>query len=139
MICEYCGSLIVPAEAIEARRAALEEFHQVLQQQPRDRQARMLRSGYLPPHRELLIDAGVRCMALIVDEDVNTEPSLSARERLGSIVTRLKLESPDDQVRTAIREFEERITKHRRSDFWYTVLGLAGIGAIAAVILWLLV
>ena len=69
MICGFCGSLTADAQDVEAQRAALEEFHRVLQDQPRERQIKMLRSGYLPQYGELLIDAGVRCLSLIVDED----------------------------------------------------------------------
>ena len=136
MICGFCGSLTADAEDVASQRAALEEFHRVLQDQPRERQIKMLRSGYLPQYGDLLIDAGVRCMSLIVDEDISAEPTLSARERLGAIVTRLKLEPPSERTRTAIQEFGERIEKHRRTNAWNTVLGLTAMAVVVGLILW---
>ena len=140
MICGFCGSLTADAQDVEAQRAALEEFHRVLQDHPRERQIKMLRSGYLPQYGELLIDAGVRCLSLIVDEDISAEPTLSARERLGAIVTRLKLEPPSVRTRTSIRVCEERSEKHRRSNMWNSVLGLTAVALVVGglVVWWLL-
>lgn len=115
VICAYCGALTAHLASVEAEKNALEVFHHLVAgEKDPARQGALLQHGFFPEHTANLIEAGLRCSAIIGTEEVSTtEPLVSALGRLRSIIIRLKIASESPEARRAAQEFEA-ILKHQR-------------------------
>jgi hypothetical protein len=116
---------------------ALEEFHHLLQklapelkseqadeknaeagqaeideaEKREERAIHLLRTGFIPDHKEVLIEAGVYCIPYL---ESNQSLEEAARARLESIATKLKLiPQQDAQTKLAIEEFQTKIKAHK--------------------------
>ena len=123
-VCGYCGNLLDPVQDIAGERAALDSLHDFLQLVDRTRQRQLLRNGYLPDSREVLIEAGMRLLPLCNHGDGDLEPRDSALARLKTVISKLKILHAGADARRAIDQFEATIRSARHSDFWSVVLAL---------------
>lgn len=144
--------------------SALDEFHQLLRKlapeperasaEKRDEKAtaadleaaekraeraiHFLRTGFIPDHKEVLIDAGVHCIPYLESDDTLED---AARARLEGITTKLKLIPQDAQTRLAIEEFQAKIKAHKkhrtREDIFYGGCFLLIVVLIIGGIIWL--
>jgi len=135
-ICEHCGRLSAHLGSAADENRALEEFHHLLQKLSPDLQSEqadeknaeaeqaeldeaekreeraihLLRTGFIPDHKEVLIEAGVYCIPYLESSQSLEE---AARARLESIATKLKLIPQDAQTKLAVEEFQAKIKAHK--------------------------
>ncbi len=135
LICEHCGRLPANIGSAAEESRALDEFHQLLQklapelksqealqkdataqtdeteaeEQRQEKVKHLLRTGFIPDYKEVLIEAGVYCIPYLDSE----YPGDAARSRLESITTKLKLIPQDQQTRLAVEEFQAKIKEHK--------------------------
>ena len=126
-VCEYCGVLLINIDTIENEEKALDELHALLLKSNLTSQKKLLRNGFLPDIQEVLIEAGLRCIPLIVNEDIEDEPRNSAVYRLDAIRTKLKIKGSSDDAKRAQAEFKKVIKKNKKSDLINQVIGLVFI------------
>jgi hypothetical protein len=137
-ICEYCGTcLIKPADEVEEREA-LDAYHFQLGKADKEGARRLLRSGFVPDYPEVLVEAGLRVIPLVDNDEVSEEPTESAVLRLQMIVAKLRLERPTVKINNAVRQFDEVISGHRKADRHATIFGLLLIGGLLAGVAWLI-
>lgn len=141
LLCRYCGSPAEPPASPDAELKALEELSGLLRDKDGAEQAKLLEHGYIPASPAALIEAGVRCVALI--QDPWNAVSKSAARRLEAIVLKLKIMPQDESTVRAAAEFEARARAHRDQERRDTRNGLLFFGVVfvllAAVVvaLWL--
>ncbi len=85
LICDYCGALTGTTLTVAEQRQALEELHFLIAKSPRGRQVALIKNGYLPDDTAPLIDAGLKCMSLLDEDEINSDRSDSAARRLEAI------------------------------------------------------
>jgi len=142
-VCEYCGAGLGRQEDQRAERDALEAFQAILMQASAEKQAQLLRSGYLPSSGELLIEAGLRILPLLrsAGDGVPQAQADSAQARLTTIMLRLKHagRAASDPRVVELHRALEASRRAARHDF---VLGLiiisAGLALLGGLIYWLL-
>lgn len=110
LICEHCGKpgshLIDAAE----ENRALDEFHSLLQKlKPEAQREWLLSSGFIPDHRDVLIEAGIQCIPLLQDMHIYDAAAL----RLEAIITKLKLLHGDRQALLAIEDFRAKLEGYK--------------------------
>ena len=124
-VCGYCGVLTQARADIDSQRKALDEFHALLQKAEDEARKTLLKTGFLPDHKALLIEAGLRMVPLV--QFGSGDPAAS---RLEAIALKLKLMPQDEESARAVREFEDRVRAHWATDRKFTwgcvivVLGL---------------
>ena len=134
-VCEYCGALIHARTDIEDERKALDEFHAMLQRGDAKTKSNLLKTGFLPDHKSLLIDAGVRALPLCEFADQGDQAAL----RLEAIVVKLKLMPQDAETARAIDEFTKRVREHERSSRVFFGSCLLVLLGVVALVVWLIV
>ncbi len=135
LICDYCGTMFGSVDTYEEDEQALEEYHRKIRTKDKDGQILFLRSGYIPDHTKLLIEAGPLCVGFMEDSDMSISRTDAATARLKAIVMKLQLMPSDHESARAIKMFEERLAQYKKDSFWTTDLGLGAIAvAIAAII-----
>ena len=137
LICDYCGALAGMTSTAAEQRRALEELHQLIAKCPRERQVMLIKNGYLPDDTAALIDAGIKCVALMDDDEVKADRTDAAARRLDAVVIKLRLRPPDSEITRALQLFKERLDKNNKSKFWYGFMGFAAFGALALAIIFL--
>jgi uncharacterized Zn finger protein (UPF0148 family) len=131
LICDYCGALAGMTSTPEEQRKALEELHNLIARSPRERQVALLKNGYLPDDTAALIDAGLKCVSLMDDDEVRADRTDAAARRLDAVVIKLRLRPPDSEISHALKLFKERIDKNNHAKFWYGFLGFSIFGVLA--------
>jgi hypothetical protein len=163
-ICEHCGRLSAHVGSAADENRALEEFHHLLQKlspdlksekaDEKDAQAselddaekleeraiHLLRTGFIPDHKEVLIEAGVYCIPYL---ESNQSLEEAARARLESIVTKLKLIPQDAQTKLAVEEFQAKVKAHKAQSARDDIIYGGGcmliiLLIVVAIIIWLL-
>jgi hypothetical protein len=122
-------------DTYEEDEKALEEYHRKLRTKDKNGQILFLKSGYIPDHTKLLIDAGLLCVGFMEESDMSISRTDAATARLEAIVMKLHLKPSDYESAQAIKMFEKRLAQYKRQSFRTTVLGLGAIFvAIVAII-----
>jgi hypothetical protein len=137
LICDYCGALAGMTSTAEEQRKALEELHQLITKCPRERQILLIKNGYLPDDTTALIDAGLKCLPLMDDDEAKADRSDASARRLEAVIAKLKLRPPDGEISQALVIFKERLdrnTRHKNRDI---ALGLSIFGGLAVTIIFL--
>jgi len=137
LICDYCGALAGMTSTAEEQRRALEELHRLIANSPREKQVLLIKNGYLPDDTAPLIDAGLKCVALMDDDEVKADRTDAAARRLDAVVIKLRLRPPDSEISRALQLFKERLEKNNKAKFWYGFMGFAIFGALALAIIFL--
>lgn len=138
LICGHCGRPAARlADASEENRA-LEEFHNLLQRLgPEEQRGWLLTSGFLPDHKEVLIEAGVHCIPLLQ----HTRVYDAAASRLEAVISKLKLLHGDRQAALAVEDFLAQLEKYRAARRRDDLLGagclLLILAAVAGVGWWM--
>ena len=110
LVCEHCGAMNASARHdIATENQALDEFHALIGKSEPEQQCELLKSGFLPDQKAVLIEAGVYCIPLL-----KTYPaSEGAMARLEAIISKLKLMPPDQQTSQALAEFQSKIAERK--------------------------
>ena len=110
LICEHCGKPTAHLVNAADENRALDEYHNLLQKlAPDDQRNWLLTSGFIPDHKEVLIEAGIYCLPLLKSMSIYD----AAASRLETIITKLKLLHDDQQARRAIEDFQAGIESYR--------------------------
>jgi hypothetical protein len=156
LICDHCGRLTTFVDSVADENRALDEFHNLIHKLARElseekegrehedemfekaaKAAQILRTGFIPDNKEVLLEAGVYCLQLMRGYFDIEDAALS---RLESIVTKLKLMPQDQQVKLAVAEFEckiKELKEEKKNDNFYflSCCGLAFILVLTIIIL----
>ena len=121
-ICQYCATLLRPAQDPAAERQALDEYTLLLRRDDVEQRIRILRTGYMPSDPQVLVDAGLSLIPML---DVGTEGEV-AGHRLRAIVIKLKLlAASDPKIGIAKQEFEAALERQRKEDRMYGWIAVA--------------
>ncbi len=131
LICAYCGAITERTEDVETEGRALDEYHRLLSGADEAKQVALLRNGFLPETRKVLIEAGLRCMPLVDVEQTTNRVSTTALQRLQAIIARLHIIGDDPEIGRACSEFQAKIAEFRRAD---RNLGIGVMIALAVVL-----
>ena len=139
LICDFCGALAGMTSTVAEQRKALEELHQLIVKCPRERQVMLIKNGYLPDESGPLIDAGLKCISLMDDDEVKPDRSDAAARRLEAVIVKLRLRPPDQEVSRALVLFKERLdrnTRHKNRDIALGLSIFAGLGLAVIFLIW---
>jgi hypothetical protein len=100
-------------EEFAAERAALDLLHAVVAMSTSEAQGKLLRTAFIPTHRDVLIHAGLECAQLVHEDGTDSEPSEGAFTRLETITSKLRMMPPDAELARAIGEFEAKLKMFR--------------------------
>jgi hypothetical protein len=137
LICDYCGALAGMTSTPAEQRRALEELHNLIARSPRERQVLLIKNGYLPDDTAALIDSGLKCVALMDDDEVQADRTDAAARRLDAVVIKLRLRPPDSEITRALQLFKERLEKNNKAKFWYGFMGASVFLVLALAIIFL--
>ncbi len=127
-LCEYCGTLGLPRPNIDEQKQALEVFHSLLAARDEKGQLALLKNGFLPDDRGVLVESGLRCVPLI-GHDSTGDIEEAAIARLRAIVAKLNLMPGDSQARQAAKNFEQEMGRYKQVSYRNLVFGLLLIAA----------
>lgn len=133
-ICPYCGSYISQTHSPQEEKSALIELHSIIVQSPKEKQIDIIRNGFLPDNTPVLIDAGVRTVAMIDTKEPNDDRNLAAVSRLESIILKLSFAEKNNDTTYAIKVFKNTISKFNRYDRLITGVAIIIILMIIAAI-----
>jgi hypothetical protein len=138
LICGHCGKPATHLSNASEEDRALDEFHNLLQGlKPEDQRSWLLTSGFIPDHKGVLIEAGIRCLPLLQDMKIYD----AAASRLEAIITKLKLLHGDRQAALAVEDFRAKIegykVEKRKNNYLTAGCLLAIIAAVVGVGWWL--
>jgi hypothetical protein len=139
VICAHCGKPTAHlADAADENRA-LDEFHKLLQKLEPEEQRNWMTSGFIPDHKEVLIEAGIYCLPFLKTMSAYD----AAASRLEAIILKLKLMHGDQQARQAIEDFTAQIAAYKSAKRSDDLLGIgcvllivAAIGAVSWWLIW---
>jgi hypothetical protein len=97
------------------------------------RRINLLKNGFLPDDKRVLIEAGLRCMPLISPEG-DRKVTVAAAGRLKAITSKLRLMPTDADVYHALAEFDAKLKEHERRETQHLLIGL-GMVVIAVLIM----
>jgi hypothetical protein len=124
VLCEYCGTLGLAHPLIDEQRQALEVFHGLLATKDQKTQINLLKNGFLPDDRDVLIEAGLRCVALLGnDETGDLEEAVVGRLR--AVSAKLHLRPTDETTQKALASFDGELKRFKRNDRNAVLLGLS--------------
>ncbi len=133
-LCEYCGTLGLPHPNVDEQKQALEVFHGLLAAKEEQGQVALLKNGFLPADREVLIEAGLRCLPLI-GHDSTGDLEEAAIARLRAIIAKLNLLPGDSAARQAVKNFEQEMGRYKQLTYRNLVLGLLIFAVPACLVL----
>lgn len=136
LVCEFCGSLSVTDADIATAKRALDELHALVHRADKKKQSNLLKTGFIPRDKTLLIDAGVRCLPLLDESDTTSDVSLAALGRLEAIMTKLRLLPPGEEIQRAFAEFEPKIRRFRKADRLISVVAVMLVLAVVGGVVW---
>lgn len=122
-LCEYCGTLGLPRPNVDEQKQALEIFHGLLAAKNEKEQLALLKNGFLPDDRDVLIEAGLRCVPLI-GHDSTGDIEEAAIARLRAVVAKLNLLPSDSLARQAARSLEQEMGRYKKLTYRNLVIGL---------------
>jgi hypothetical protein len=139
VLCEYCGTLGVAHPVIDEQRQALEVFHGLLSAKDDKAQIELLKNGFLPDDRDVLIEAGLRCVALMGFDNAD-DVEEAAIGRLRAISRKLRLQLGDEKSLRAAADFEKEIERYRNINIRNLLFGLlivlVPIGIVVSLVIW---
>jgi hypothetical protein len=138
VLCEYCGTLGVAHPVLDEQRQALEVFHGLLAGKDEKAQINLLKNGFLPDDRDVLIEAGLRCVALMGYDNTDDVDEASIG-RLRAISRKLRYMPGDEQARRAAEDFEKEIGRYRNINIRNLIFGLLMILVPACLVIGLIV
>lgn len=138
LICGHCGKPTAHLGDASEENRALDEFHNLLQRlKPEEQRNWLLTSGFIPDHKEVLIEAGIHCIPLLQNMQVYE----AAASRLEAVITKLRLLHGDRQAELAVEDFRARVGKYRadkrKNDLESAGCLLAILAAVVGVGWWL--
>ncbi|MBI5804564.1 hypothetical protein HZA73_00810 [candidate division TA06 bacterium] len=138
LICDYCGALAGTTSTVEEQRRAIEELHKLIANSPREKQVLLIKNGYLPDDTAALIDAGLKCISLMDEDEIKQDRTDAAARRLESVIVKLELRPGDAETTRALLRFRERVDKNTRHKNRDVALGLSIIAGIFMAIVFLI-
>jgi hypothetical protein len=133
--CEYCGAPLGSADPA-AERAALDELHLRLAGKPPVEQATILERAFLPGHPQVLIEAGLRCVALL-GEGTTGRAEQALVGRLEAVTAKLRIGDREPGSSRAAEELGRQLERFRTHRRWSVALGLGAFLTLAAGLAWL--
>lgn len=108
--------------------------------------ARLLGNAVLPDDRDVLLDAGLRCVQLLSAKEYADKTPHAAVRRIEAVCAKLRILAPHDEIaRRGAAELENKIASFRREaaseekEGGRLVLGLVvAVIAVGAIAVWLL-
>lgn len=146
MVCMSCGRLAaVPSSAADERQALSELHDAFTKTDDLVKRADLIRNAFLPSDTEVLLEAAIRCQALLNTDQLGTGVPEAAESRIRAILSKLELEPGTDQTKRAVATFEsvlvdfdkraEQVRRRERILGWGCAVVFLGIGT--AVVMWL--
>jgi hypothetical protein len=120
LICEHCGKPTSHLANAADENRALDEFHKLLQKLAAEEQRNWLTSGFIPDHKEVLIEAGIYCLPFLKTMSAYD----AAASRLEAIILKLKLMHGDRQAVEAIEDFKAQIETYKSTKRSDDLLGI---------------
>lgn len=108
---------------MDEQKQALEVLHGLPASKDEKGQLALLKNGFLPDDRDVLIEAGLRCVPLI-GHDSSGEVEEAAIAHLQAIVARLILLSKENLARQAARNFEQEMGRYQKITYRNMMFGL---------------
>ncbi|MBI5595134.1 MAG: hypothetical protein HY928_03490 [Elusimicrobia bacterium] len=118
LLCQACGRATPHVGDAQTERRALEELHGAAAKAGDEAAARLLTAGFLPSSKAVLIEAGLRCLAL-AGESSTYYMRTGAVDRLRAVSAKLRLQPQDAEAARALERFEHAVQaaeKNTRSD-----------------------
>lgn len=114
LLCPACGraTRLVGDPAMERR--ALEELHGAVGKASEEASGRLLANGFLPSAKAVLVEAGLRCVALVNDA-TPYHLKEGALGRLAAVSAKLRLLGADAEGVKALERFESLVQEARAS------------------------
>lgn len=137
-LCEYCGTLGLSRPNMDEQKQALEIFHSLLADKDEKGQLALLKNGFLPDDRDVLIESGLRCVPLI-GHDSTGDIEEAAIARLRAIVAKLNLMPGDSKARQAAKNFEQEMGRYKQVSYRNLVFGLLLIAVPVCLVVGLVV
>lgn len=116
LVCRACGARLGKASDVEAERKALDELHLHLSGAEPTAQHKLLATGFIPDHAPNLVEAGLRCVALLDSHDTTSPTSKGAVGRLSAIVAKLRIVGETPETTRALQEFAARVDDWKGRD-----------------------
>ena len=142
LVCAFCGTLLNPTQDAATEEHALNDFHGLLVTATPEKQARLLRHGFLPDSPQVLIEAGLRTMLLLRTDSAFSEVAAGAAGRLRTLGSKLRVLPETDESRRALKEFDAALREHESADATNTRQAFTFVGIVLAIIvaaIWYLV
>lgn len=108
LLCPACGRATPQVGGAETERRALEELHAAAAKLEDEAVARVLTSGFLPSSKAVLIEAGLRCLAL-AGESASYHLRTGSIDRLRAVSAKLRLMPRDSETDLALERFEAAV------------------------------
>jgi hypothetical protein len=135
-VCPTCNARIAPPGADPGEFRSLEEFHGDVARRSKEEQATLLRNGFLPDDLDVLIEAGLRCIALLDPDSWSSEPCKAARQRLEAIAAKLSMTRKDPRASAAADDFRRRLRQGEAADRRSCLFGLFILAVLLAAAIW---
>jgi hypothetical protein len=132
--CDYCGAPLASADPA-AERAALDELHLRLAGKDPGEQVTLLDRAFLPDHPQALIEAGLRCVALLGTRSFGPVADALAG-RLEAVTAKLRIGDQDPESLRAAQELGRQLERFRRHQRRSAAVGLGAFLALAAGLGW---
>ena len=110
----------------------LNKYPEQVALQEKSVQVSTLRNGYLPDPQQALAEAGIRCIPLINNGDM--EITEAALDRLQGIVFKIKSQPSEFGTRDVLRQLETLLQQHQAQDKKDALYGFITIFVLAAFI-----
>lgn len=139
LLCPACGRATKLVGDATMERRALEELHAAVGKAADEAGGLLLSNGFLPSARAVLIEAGLRCVAL-ANEATPYHLREGAMGRLSAVAAKLRMLGTDAEGTRALEQFETAVRESRakaRRDviaFLAVALLLAALAAAVAML-----
>lgn len=134
--CDYCGAPLASADPA-AERAALDQLHSLLAgRSPHDDDpVALLARAFLPDHTQVLIEAGLRCVALL-GEGSQGKLANALVGRLEAVAAKLRLDPSPESLRAAA-ELDRHLERFRSTRSRNLAVGVGALLALVGGLVWL--
>lgn len=112
ILCQACGRATKLVGDAHAERRALEELHGAVGKAAEEAAGRLLANGFLPASKAVLIEAGLRCVAL-AGEASPYHIKAGALSRLEAVTAKLRLMPADGEGTKALETFDGMLQEAR--------------------------
>ena len=133
LVCPYCGLLKQNSTSFAEQEKALQELHTIIRQAAEKDRAEIIRNGFIPDHKSLLVDAGLMMVTTLNVGSVAHRVDEAAAGRLKAVLMKLRLLQEDTTAEVA--ELEQELARFEKQSKDDLTLGLTLFGGCGLVLL----